>query len=178
MNAMKRILIKYGIITGVFIILFIIFYYTVFYPLLIKNSEYCSLGLIGLLGSFITTFFGVMEYREKINNRFISFKKAFYIGLLISLIGITLYLLYFTFDYHFMHPSLLEREIAFQTRPERIEELSKLKDHAAIDHINEYKANYSKPLYFIYYTVSEFIPFAFFMSFVSALVLKRKPKNM
>ena len=177
MNAMKKILIKDGIITGVFIILFIIFYYTVFYPLLIKNSEYCSLGLIGLLGSFITTFFGVMEYREKINNRFISFKKAFYIGLLISLIGITLYLLYFTFDYHFMHPSLLEREIAFQTRPERIEELSKLKDHAAIDHISDYKTNYSKPFYFIYYTVGEFIPFGIFMSFISALVLKRKPKK-
>ena len=174
---MNRILIKYGIITGILIILFIIFYYSIFYPLLIKNSEYCALGLIGLMGSFLTTFFGVMEYTEKINNRFISFKKAFYIGLLISLIGIIIYLLYFTFDYHFMHPSLLEQEIAFQTRPERLEELSKLKDHAAIDHISEYKANYSKPLYFIYYTVSEFIPFAIFMSLISALVLKRKPKK-
>ena len=174
---MKKILLKYGIITGILITSFIFFYFIIFYPLLIENSEYCSLGLIGLIGVFLPSFFGIMEYREKINNRYITFKKALIIGLLIALIGILLYLLYFTFDYHFMHPSLLDREIAFQTRPERIEELRKLKDHAAIEHLNEYRARYSNPIYFIYYTVIDFVPFGIFMSVVSAFVLKRKPKK-
>lgn len=174
---MKRIIIKYGIITGVILTLFMIFYYTIFYAILKENSEYCSLGLAGLLGSFCVSFFGILEYRDKVNNHFISFKKAFYLALMISLVGILIYLVYFTFDYHFMHPSLLESEIAFQSRPERVEQLSKLKDHAVIERIAEYKENYKKPLYFVFYTTIDLIPFGVFLSLISALLLKRKPKK-
>lgn len=173
---MKSIILKYGLITGILITLFLIFYYTLFYSFLIKNNEYCSLGLIGLLGSFSMVFFGILEYRDKINNHVISFKKAFSIGFLISLMGSFIYLAYYTIDYNFFKPSLLEREIIYQSRPEKIEHLSKEKIQALTDRLYAYKEDLHNPFYFVLYTFSDALPFGVFVTLTSSLILKRKSK--
>ena len=173
---MKNIILKYGLITGVFITLFLIFYYTLFYTFLIKNQEYCSLGLIGLLGSFSMVFFGIVEYRDKINNHVISFKRAFTIGFLISFMGSLIYLAYYTIDYNFFKPSLLDREIAFQSRPEKIEHLSKEKIQALTDRLRIYREDFHNPFYFVLYTIGDALPFGIFLTLTSAFILKRKVK--
>ena len=173
---MKKIVLKYGLITGVFITLFLISYYILIYPFLIKNSEYCSLGLFGLLGSFSMVFFGILEYRDKLNNHVISFKEAFTIGFLISLMGSLIYLTYYIIDYNFFKPSLLEREISYQLRPEKIEHLNKEKIQDLTDRLRIYREDFHNPFYFVLYTVGDALPFGIFLTLTSAFILKRKAK--
>ncbi len=173
---MKNIVLKHGLITGIFITSFMVFYYVIFYPFLIRHNEYCSLGLLGLIGSFSMVFFGILEYRDKVNNHIISFKKAFKIGFLISLMGSLIYLAYYTINYHFFKPSLLEREISYQLRPQKIEHLNKESIQALTDRIKEYRNSFHNPIYFILNTLGDALPFGLFFTLISALILKRKAK--
>ena len=90
--------------------------------------------------------------------------------------GSFIYLAYYTIDYNFFKPSLLEREIIYQSRPEKIEHLSKEKIQALTDRLYAYKEDLHNPFYFVLYTFSDALPFGVFVTLTSALILKRKSK--
>jgi len=82
---MKKTVINYGLyglLTGAIFFLLAI--------LLGKDLDYATQEIIGyttMIVSLIFVFFGILHYRNKVNNGKVSFAKAFQIGIFISLIA-------------------------------------------------------------------------------------------
>jgi hypothetical protein len=174
---MKRTVIIYGLIAGAVVSAFmattmIIGATTGKSPTGIASMV---LGYLGMLISFALIFVAIKSFRDKQNNGFISFGKALSMGLLISLIASTLYVLTWAIVYKYFVPDYMDKYCAAM-----IEEARKSASGAAlqkkIDEMNEIKKVYATPWGFILYTYAEILPVGILVSLIAALVLKRKPK--
>ncbi len=69
-------------------------------------------GLGSMILAFSLIFVGIKNYRDKYNNGIVSFGKAFKIGLYISLIASTMYVITWAIDYHFFIPDFMDKYAA------------------------------------------------------------------
>ena len=70
------------------------------------------IGYLSMLVAFSLIFVAVKNYRDKQNGGVISFGKAFKIGLLIALIGSTMYVIMWALLYNFYMPDFMDRYCA------------------------------------------------------------------
>lgn len=132
------------------------------------------LGYSSMVVAFSLIFVGVKNYRDKHNDRTISFGKALKIGLLITLVASTIYVIVWQIDYYFFIPDFYEKYSAHIIR--------EMKTHGATQaqiqqQIVVNKANgemYRNPLFNAMFTYIEILPVGIIMSFLAALILKRK----
>lgn len=132
------------------------------------------LGYSSMVVAFSLIFVGVKNYRDKHNDRTISFGKALKIGLLITLVASTIYVIVWQIDYYFFIPDFYEKYSAHIIR--------EMKTHGATQaqiqlQIVVNKANgemYKNPLFNAMFTYIEILPVGIIMSFLAALILKRK----
>jgi hypothetical protein len=131
------------------------------------------IGYLSMLVAFSLIFVAVKNYRDKQNAGVISFGKAFKIGLLIALIGSTMYVIMWALLYNFYMPDFMDRygaqmiENAKATSsPAKIQELT--------EQMNTQKEMYKNPLFFVLFTYFEIFPVGLVVSLITALILKRK----
>ena len=134
------------------------------------------LGFTGMIIAF-AFFVGVAKYRDKINNGAVSFGNAFLIGLGISLIASTMYVLVWMAEYKYMYPDFIEKYAAHSiemmkkngaTQPEIDKATIEMADMAV-----KYK---NDPLYRAGVTYTEILPLGILASLIAAVALRRKPK--
>ncbi len=131
------------------------------------------IGYLSMLVAFSLIFVAVKNYRDKQNAGVISFGKAFKIGLLIALIGSTMYVIMWALLYNFYMPDFMDRYCAQMienakatSSPAKIQELT--------EQMNTQKEMYKNPLFFVLFTYFEILPVGLLVSLVTALILKRK----
>ncbi|TKC10031.1 DUF4199 domain-containing protein [Pedobacter polaris] len=133
------------------------------------------LGFTTMIIAFSVIFVAVKNYRDKFNNGVISFGKAFKIGILITLIGSTLYVATWLVVYYNFVPNFMEVMSA-----DSIEKIKLNKDLTAseaneqIAGINSMKEMYKNPVMVILLTYMEVFPIGLIITLISALLLKRK----
>ena len=172
---MKRIVIIYGLIAGAVVSAFMST------TMLIAASDEkvhtgassMVVGYLGMLISFALIFVAIKSYRDKQNNGVISFGKAFGIGLLISLIASTLYVITWAIVYQNFLPDYMDKYCAAMIEQAKAS-LSGSALQAEIDEINKAKEMYATPLGFTLFTYAEILPVGILVSLIAALVLKRK----
>ena len=130
-------------------------------------------GYLSMLVAFSLIFVAVKNYRDKQNGGVISFGKAFTIGLLIALIGSTMYVIMWALLYNFYMPDFMERYCAqmienakASSTPAKLKELT--------EQLNTQKEMYKNPVYFVLFTYFEIFPVGLLVSLIAALILKRK----
>jgi hypothetical protein len=170
---MKRIVLVYGTISGIIVSLF-----------LVASIGYCYasgsfegnmvVGYASMILSFSLIFVGIKNFRDKKSEGIISFGKAFQIGLYITLIASTFYVVTWLVDYYFFIPDFLEKfsNHALETAKSSgasTEELSKQSDE-----METYKEMYKTPIGVILLTYLEILPVGLVVSLISALILKKK----
>jgi hypothetical protein len=172
---MKRIVIICGLIAGAVVSAFMSTT-----MLLTANDEKVHTGIssmvvgyLGMLISFALIFVAVKSYRDKQNNGIISFGKALGMGLLISLIASTLYVITWAIVYQNFLPNYMDRYCAAMIEEAKAT-LSGSALQAEIDEINKAKEMYATPLGFTLFTFAEILPVGILVSLIAALVLKRK----
>ncbi len=130
-------------------------------------------GYLSMLIAFSLIFVAVKNYRDKQNGGVISFGKAFKIGLLIALIGSTMYVIMWALLYNFYMPDFMDKFCARMIEDARAtstpEEVQK-----TIEQTNQYKEIYKSPFGFVLYTYFEIFPVGLLVSLIAALILKRK----
>lgn len=172
---MKKIVIIYGLIAGLIVSAVMV----------LTTSLYCNnpngnmtegmiYGFTAMIVAFSMAFIGIRNYRNKYNDGIISFGKAFQIGMLIVLIGSTMYVLAWEIDYHFFFPDFGDKYAvkmieAAKAKGETAAELAKTTVEA-----NEFKVQYKNPLYRIFMTYVEILPLGIIITLISALILKKK----
>jgi hypothetical protein len=176
---MKRTVITSGLIAGCLVSTFmaISMFYCYKNPDKMMGESSMIIGYLSMLIAFSLIYVGIKSYRDKQNDGLVSFGKAFRIGLYISLIASSIYVLVWAIEYNFFIPDFFDKYSAhMQKLAQESPNAAELKANAA--HMEEYKDLYKNPLLFILFTYAEILPVGILVSLISALILKRKhPKT-
>jgi len=140
-----------------------------------ENSMY--IGYAAMLVAFSFVFVGVKNYRDKYNGGVISFGKAFQLGLYITLVACTLYVVVWVIDYYCFIPDFMDKYAAHMLKSVQESGASQDKINSTIAEMDKYKAMYKNPVWVVLLTYMEILPIGLVATLLSALILKRKPKE-
>ena len=172
---MKRTVLIYGAIAGAVVSAFmsITMIITASDEKVHTGASSMIIGYLGMLIAFAFIFVAIKSYRDKQSGGFISFGKAFVMGLLIALIASTLYVVTWAIVYKNFLPDYMDKYCAVMIEGAK----ASLSGAALQDKINEItnaKELYATPWGFILFTYAEILPVGILVSLIAALVLKRK----
>lgn len=172
---MKKNVLVFGLISGLVVSTLMAISMVTMYnnPDAGHGSGSMIIGYLSMLVAFSLIFVAVKNYRDKQNGGVISFGKAFKIGLLIALIGSTMYVIMWALLYNFYMPDFMDRYCAQMienakptSSPAKIQELT--------EQMNTQKEMYKNPLFFVLFTYFEIFPVGLIVSLITALILKKK----
>ncbi len=131
-------------------------------------------GYASMLLAFSLVFVGVKNYRDKYNGGVVSFGKAFQVGLLISLVASTLYVITWLINFHLFMPDFYDKYFlrtidqlkASGASPAKIAE-----ETADMAKMKEWSKN---EFFVILMTYVEILPVGLIVTLITALILKRK----
>lgn len=170
---MKQIIFKNGLIAGLIVSAFMAC--SMFYC---YNSGHFEgsmlLGYSAMLVAFSFVFVGVKNYRDKVADGKITFFTAFKIGIAISAIASTIYVLVWAFEYHFFMPDFLEKYTGAAIEKLQKSDLSTSDLEAKIKEIESSKSLYDNVFSFFAITFAEIFPVGLLVTIVSAFILKKK----
>lgn len=169
---MKRIIIICGLISGAVVSTLMISTVAVCY-----NQEDFEgnmlLGYAAMLLSFSMVFVGIKNYRDKYNHGTLSFGKAFKIGLYITLVASTVYVVVWLIDYYLFIPDFMDKYTAHVLRQVKADGATQAELDKKVVEMAEYKDLYKSPLMVILFTYAEILPVGLAVSLISALILKK-----
>jgi len=135
------------------------------------------LGYATMLLAFSLVYVGIKNYRDKHNNGIISFGKAFKIGLYISLVASTIYVIAWLVDYYIFIPDFMDKYTTAVLNQTKAEGASQLDLDKKAAEMASFKEMYKNPLMVVLFTYSEILPVGLIVTLISALLLKRKNTN-
>lgn len=135
-------------------------------------------GYASMLLAFSLIFVGIKNYRDKYNNGYVSFGKAFRIGLYISLIASTIYVGTWLINYFYFMPDFMDKYAAHV--------IERMKTSGATDaaiaektkEMADFKVLYQNPFINAAVTYMEILPIGLLISLIAAAILKRKNPQM
>lgn len=170
---MKKIVLTYGLISGVLIATFTVC--SIAYCYASKSFEgNMLLGYAAMIMAFSLVFVGVKNVRDKENNGIISFGNAFKIGLYIALIASSVYVLAWVVEYYLFFPDFLEKFSEYSLKEIKASGASQTEIASKTAEMEGYKGMYSNPFGVILLTYMEILPVGLIVSLISALILKQK----
>jgi hypothetical protein len=164
---MQNNIFKNGILGGIIvsIVMISMIYYMKTNP---GQEPNAIVGFISMFSAFIFVILGMKKERE-LNNGSITFKRAFLTGLGITFIISTIYVLVWLVIYYNFFPDFMEKYSEMVLKNTNPQELS-----AKTTEMNQMKEWYKNPLMIILLTYMEIFPIGIVVSFIGALILKKK----
>src|SRR5882672_4608719 len=132
------------------------------------------LGYTTMLVAFSLIFVGVKNYRDKHSNGIISFGKAFKMGLMITLIASTIYVIVWLIDYYYFVPDFYEKYSAHMISRMQKSGASQAELQAKIKEFQSFSGMYKNPFFNAMMTYVEILPVGLIVSLLAAIILKRK----
>lgn len=133
------------------------------------------IGFSAMALAFSFIFVGIKNYRDKQNEGSITFGKGFLLGLMISLIASTLYVITWGVEFHFFMPDFMDKYSAMQVKQLQESGVSGAAFAEAVKSIESSNYNYKHNLFFFaLYTYMEILPVGILITLISALILRRK----
>ncbi len=173
---MRKIVLVCGLIAGLIVAAMMVITIAICYRT--GNFEgNMILGYVTMLLAFSLVYVGIKNYRDKHNNGIISFGNAFKIGLYISLIASTIYVIVWLVDYYVFIPDFMDKyttAILDQTKAGGASQVDLDKKAAEMA---SYREMYKNPLLVVLFTYIEILPVGLLVTLISALLLKRKKTN-
>lgn len=171
---MKKTVIVFGLISGAVSSLMMIATVPFEHQIGFKNAE--VLGYTTIILSFLLVFFGIRSFRDNLGNGYITFTKAFLVGISITLISCVCYvvtweILYFNFLHGFMDKygaHIIDKMKASGASDTAIQEQIQKTQH--------FKEMYENPLFNAAMTFIEPFPVGLVITLLSAAILRRKPQ--
>ncbi len=172
---MKKIVIVNGLIAGAIVAAMFLITMGLYH----NNGNFEGGMLIGyasMLLAFSLIFVAIIRFRDKYNNGVISFGKAFRIGLYITLIASTIYVVTWLIDYYVFIPDFADKYAASM--------MDKLKNSGAsaaeiakqAKEMDSFKEMYKNPVMVVLFTYLEILPVGLLLTLIASFILKRKVK--
>ena len=135
------------------------------------------IGFSAMAVAFSFIFVGIKNFRDKQNGGTITFGKGFLLGLMISLIASTLYVITWGVEFHFFMPDFMDKYSAMQVKQLQESGITGAALDEAIKGIESANDNYKhNPFFFAMYTYMEILPVGILITLISALILRRKTR--
>ncbi len=169
---MKRNVIVFGLISGLIVSTFM-----AISAGSCSNGDFENSMLIGyaaMIVAFSFIFIGIRNYRNKYNNGIITFGKAFQVGLYITLIASTLYVVVWLFEYYLFFPDFMDKYSEHIIKGLQESGTAKAEIEKQVQEMEKYKAMYKNPFFVILFTYAEILPTGILITLISSLILKRK----
>ena len=171
---MKRTVFVFGLFAGLIVAATMGIFMAICYkdPASSMGTGSMIIGFLSMIIAFSLIYVGVKNYRDKQLNGSISFGKAFQMGLLITFVASTIYVITWAILYKFVMPDFMDIYSAEMVR--QAGEESAAAAQAKADEMAKYKEMYKNPILFILFTYVEILPVGLLISLITALILKRK----
>ncbi len=165
---MKKVVFIFGLIAGLIVTTMMVGSTIACY----NNQDFQGnmvLGFILMAIAFSMVFVGIKNYRDKYLGGEISFLKAMKVGLLITLVASSLYVLVWIVEYYVFIPDFLDKyEIS-------LHKMAGPEGKAGVEsQMAMYRAWYKTPFGLVLMTYVEVLPMGIIITLISALILKRK----
>lgn len=171
---MKKLIFTNGIIAGIIVSIMMVIS-TVVYKCDPNMEPSMVIGYAGMLIAFSFVFIGIRNYRNKQNAGILNFGQAFKIGILISLIASTFYVVSWLIEYYCFFPDFMEKYSAMAIKKiENDPHITSAELAAQVEQMNSMKEMYKNPIWVILFTYAEILPLGIVISLISALILKKK----
>lgn len=135
------------------------------------------IGYATMLLAFSMIVVAVKNYRDKYNDGAITFGKAFRIGLWISLIASTIYVITWLIYFYTSGTNFLEEYSAYYLDQMKASGASQTVIDAQAAEMKEFGRMYQNPFFNALMTYMEILPVGLLLSVIIALIMKRKPKT-
>ena len=164
---MNNIIIKNGLFGSIIVSALLVFV-TMYMKANPKKEVSMMIGFAVMILAFFFVAMGIKQQRDA-NNGLITFGKAFMIGLWITLIISTIYVLVWLIILYNFFPNFAEHYTDMAIQKASPEEVAKVTEE-----MNSFKEMYKNPIMVILFTYMEILPLGIVFSLVSALILKKK----
>lgn len=173
---MKKIVLTFGLISGA--ISAGLMLATVPFIYRIGFEWGTVVGYTGMVLSFLMVFFGVRSYRENVGDGYISFGRAFQVGILIALISSLIYLVTWEIVYQNWLNDFPEKYTNYTIEKARASGASAEELARQSEEMNSLWAMYrSNFLIRAAFTFLEPLPVGLLITIISAVILKKRPKE-
>lgn len=173
---MKKTVLTFGLISGAIISALMLA--TVPFMHQIGMSRGMVIGYTTMVLAFLLVFFGIRSYRENVGDGRISFGRALSVGLLIMLITCACYVITWEIIYFNFMPDFAEKYAAFLIEDMRAHGASPAELAQKMDEMKKFQAMYSNIFFNVAMTLIEPLPVGLIMTFISALILRRRGKDL
>jgi hypothetical protein len=173
---MKKNIIIYGLTAGIIVSTIMLFSMN-YVSHCNGNIDYSTSMLVGyasMLIAFSLVFVGIRNYRDKYNEGFISFGKAFKIGSMIVLIASTIYVISWMIDYFYFMPDFMEKYSAHALDQLKAGGASQAEIEKQTKEMMDFAAMYKNPFFNAMMTYMEILPVGLIVTIISSIILKRK----
>ncbi|MDB5129188.1 DUF4199 domain-containing protein [Mucilaginibacter sp.] len=134
-------------------------------------------GYATMILAFSLIFVGIKNYRDTYNNGQITFGKALGIGLLITLIASTVYVVVWMIDFSYFVPDFGEKYQAQAIAEMKANGVSAAEIQKQSAEMASMMAKYkASPTFRVMFTYMEILPVGIVLSLIAALILKNKSK--
>jgi hypothetical protein len=173
---MKKTVLTYGLIAGIIASVWMLG--TVAIGLENMDNDWgMILGFTTMIVAFAFIFVAVRKYRDNYGHGVITFGKALKIGLLIALIGSTMYVVSWLIDYYFFVPDFMDTYTTHTLEKLKASGASQAEITATAAEMENYKEMYKNPLFITLLTYMEILPVGILFSIVAAITMKKKPQE-
>jgi multidrug efflux pump subunit AcrB len=131
------------------------------------------IGYTTMVVAFLAVFFGIRRYRESIGG-WITFGKAFQVGILITLVACVMYVVVWEIVYFNFLPDFGDKYAALTINKMRADGATPAEIEEKTRQMAQFMEWYKNPLINVAMTFMEIFPVGLIMTLVSAAILRRK----
>lgn len=172
---MKKIVLTFGLISGAILAVFM--FTTVPFMESIGFEYGAVIGYTAMVLAFLFVFFGIRSYRENVGDGYITFGRAFKVGILIMAIASVCYVIAWQIVYYNFLPNFADQYIAYTLEQLRASGASAETVAAEAAKMETFKVYYSMPIVNISLTFIEPLTVGLPMTLISAAILRRRRKE-
>ena len=170
---MRKTILTFGLISGAVSALMMAI--TIPFTERIGFDKGAVIGYTGIVLSFLLVYFGIRSYRDQVGKGYITFSKAFVVGLGITVISCMFYVAAWEVIYFNFMPDFTEKYSAHVIESARAAGASDAAILKKQQEMKDFKEMYANPFYNVAMTFVEPFPVGLLITLISAAVLKKNP---
>jgi hypothetical protein len=172
---MKKTVLTFGLISGAISSLLMVA--TIPFADKIGFGHSYVIGYTTIVLSYLLVFFGIRSYRDNVGNGQITFKKAFAVGISITLISCIFYVVTWEILYFNFLPDFMDKYGAYMIAKLKASGAGPAAIQAQIEQVKKYKEIEDNPLLNAVMTFIEPFPIGLAITLISAAVLRKKMQS-
>lgn len=169
---MKKTVLTFGLISGAMMAAFMLA--TVPFIEKIGFDRGVIVGYTGMVLAFLLVFFGIKSYRDNVSGGYITFGRAFKVGILIVIISSICYVITWEIVYFNLLPDFAEKYTNYMVEKERAAGASAAQIAQTIEKMNNMKSLLDNPLSNAAVAFIEPLPVGLLMTLISAAILRKR----